>query len=224
MSKAHLSEPVAGCDLLARVGWCREGALLAEKKAPQASSRLCGAAGHQDCTSLCRFPLARVMRGRKTSEWVLRGCAHRKREAVSRPGRSLLARHIAEVGLAWTVPPHTTYFGLPSVCVVQVGSSSVIPPCTIARPSGTAAPPPSPPPPTASPMPNRGGFQTPPTRSDTTQSGFTEAVQPLGRVYSFTSIVDQPAALLPRSDPPAVPLRPAHGPFLSMLLMTPMFC
>jgi len=35
--------------------------------------------------------------------------------------------------------------------------------------------------------------------------------------------VDQPAALLPRSDQPAVPLRPAPGPFLSMLL-TPMFC
>jgi len=77
MSTGHLDEPVAGRDLLVRADWCREGALSAERKASQASFILCGAAGRQGCTSRCRLPLDRVMGGRKTSERVLCGCAHR---------------------------------------------------------------------------------------------------------------------------------------------------
>jgi len=117
MSTAHLGEPVAGRDLLARVDWCREGTLSGEMKASQASSRFCGAAGRQGRTSRCRLPLDRVMRDRKTSERGLRGCAHRRREAGIMPGKTLLARHIAQEGLAWTVPPLTTSIGLPSVFV-----------------------------------------------------------------------------------------------------------
>jgi len=117
MSTANLGEPVAGRDLLALVYWCRKGSLSGERKASQASSRLCGAARRQCSISCCRLPLDRVMGGRKTSEWGLRGCAHRRREAGSRPGKSLLARHIAQEGLAWTVPPLTTSIGLPSLCV-----------------------------------------------------------------------------------------------------------
>jgi len=119
MSTAHLGEPVAGHDLLACVDWCREGALSVERKASQVSFRLCGAAGRQGSTSCCRLPLDRVMGGGKTSERGLRGCAHRRREAGSRPGKSLLPRHIAQEGLAWTVPPLTTSIGLPSVCVAK---------------------------------------------------------------------------------------------------------
>jgi len=168
MSTGRLGEPVAGRDLLVRADWCREGALSAERKASQASSRLCGAAGRQGCTSRCRLPLDRVMGGRKTSERVLRGCTHRRREAGSRPGKNLLVRRISQEGLAWTVPPFTASIGLQSVCVARVVSSSLVPPCTIARLSGTATPPPPPPSPTASPTHERCGFQTPPTWSDTT--------------------------------------------------------
>jgi len=117
MSTAHLGESVAGRDILARVDWCREGALPGERKASQASSRLCGAAGRQGSTSRYRLPLYRVMGGRKTSERGLRGCAHRTRKAGIRPEKTLLARHIAQEGLAWTVPPLTTFIGLLSVCV-----------------------------------------------------------------------------------------------------------
>jgi len=168
MNTGHFGEPVAGHDLLVRADWCCEGSLSAERKAAQASSRLCGAAGRQGCTSRCRRPLDRVMGGRTTSERELRGCSHHRREAGSRPGKSLLVRRISQEGLAWTVPPFTTSIGLQSVCVAQVVSSSLVPPCTIARPSWTATPHPPPPPPTASPTPKRCGFQTPPTRSDTT--------------------------------------------------------
>jgi len=168
MNTGHLGEPVAGRDLLVRADWCREGALSSERKASRASSRLCGAAGRQGGTFRCRLPLDRVMGGRKTSERVLRGCAHLRRDAESRPGLSLLVRFISQDGLARTVPPFTTSIGLQSVCAAQVVSSSLVPPCTIARPSGTAPPPPPPPPPTASPKPKRCGFQTPPTWSDTT--------------------------------------------------------
>jgi len=122
MSTGHLGEPVAGRDLLVRADWCRAGALWSERKASQASSRLCGAAGRQGCTSRCRLPLDRVMGGRKTSERELRGCSHRRREAGSRPGKSLLVRCISQEGLAWTVPPFTTYIGLQSVFVAQVVS------------------------------------------------------------------------------------------------------
>jgi len=61
MSTGHLGEPVAGRDLLVRADWCREGAVSSERKASQASSRLCGAAGRQGYTSRCRLPLDRVM-------------------------------------------------------------------------------------------------------------------------------------------------------------------
>jgi len=168
MSTGHLGEPVAGHDLLVPADWCHEGALSSERKAYQASSRLCGAAGRQGCTSRCRLSRDRVMGVRKTSERVLRVCAHRMRENGSRPGKSLLVRSISQEGLAWTVPPFTTSIGLQSVCVAQVVSSSLVPPCTIARPSGTATPPPRPPPPTASRTPKSCGFQTPPNWSDTT--------------------------------------------------------
>jgi len=168
MNTCHLGEPVAGRDLLVRADWCREGFLAAERKAAQASSILCGAAGRQGCTSRGGLPLDRVMGGRNTSERVLRDCAHHRREAVSRRGKSLLVRRISQEGLAWTVPLFITSIGLRSVCVAQVVSSSLVPPCTIAHPSWTAPPPPPPPPPTASPTPKRCGFQTPPTRSDTT--------------------------------------------------------
>ena len=117
MSTAHLGEAVAGRDLLACVDWCREGALSGVRKASQASSRLCGAAGRQGSISRCRLPLDRVMGGRETSERGLRSCAYRRREAGSRPGKTLLARRIAQEGLAWTMPPLTTFIGLPSVCV-----------------------------------------------------------------------------------------------------------
>jgi len=53
MSTANLGESVAGRDLLACVDWCREGALPGERKASQASSRLCGAAGRKGSTSRC---------------------------------------------------------------------------------------------------------------------------------------------------------------------------
>jgi len=131
MSTSHLGEPVARRDRLARVDWCREEALSGERKASQASSRLCGAAGRQGCTSRCRLPLARVMGGRNTSERGLRGCALRRREAGSRPGKGLWARRIAQEGLAWMVPPLTTYIGLPSVCVGQVVSWSFVPPSAV---------------------------------------------------------------------------------------------
>jgi len=117
MSTGHLGEPVSGRDLLVRADWCREGALSAERKASQASSRLCGAAGRRGCTSRCRLPLDRVMGGRKTSERVLRGCAHRRRKAGSRPGKSLLVRRILQEGLAWTVPPlHNIYWSTVRLC------------------------------------------------------------------------------------------------------------
>jgi len=128
MSTGHLGEPVAGRGLLLRAYWCREGALPADSKASQASSRFCGAAGRQGCTSRCRLPLDRVTGDRKTSERVVRGCAHRRRGAGSRPGKSLLVRRISQEGLDWTVPFFTTSIGLQSVCVAQVVSSSVVPP------------------------------------------------------------------------------------------------
>jgi len=128
MSTGHLGEPVAGRDLLVRDDWCREGALSAERKACQASSRLCGASVCQGCTYHCRLPLDRVMGGRTTCERVLRGCRHRRREAGSRPGKSFWVRCISQEGLAWTVPPFTTYIGLQAVCVAQVVSSSLVPP------------------------------------------------------------------------------------------------
>jgi len=134
MSTGHLDEPVAGRDLLVRADWCREGALSAERKASQASFILCGAAGRQGCTSRCRLPLDRVMGGRKTSERVLCGCAHRRREAGSRPGECPLVRRISQEGFAGTVPPLTTSIGLQSVFVAQMVSSCLGPPCTIGRP------------------------------------------------------------------------------------------
>jgi len=68
MSTAHLCEPVAGCDVLARLDLCHEGALSGERKTSQASSRLCGAAGGLGCASRGRLLLARVIWGRKTTE------------------------------------------------------------------------------------------------------------------------------------------------------------
>jgi len=184
VSTFHLGGLVAGRDQLARVDWCCEGALSGQRKSYQASSRLRGAAGCQGCTFSCCLPLTLVMRGRKSSERGLRGCAHSRRADGCRPGKGLLVRNIAEVGLSRTVPPLKTSIDRPSDFVAKVVSSSPVTPCTIARPSGTATPALLPPLPTAFPFTSRCAVQTPRTRFETAQSGFPEAVKPLGPKYA----------------------------------------
>jgi len=115
MSAAHLYGPVAGRHRLARVDWRGEGALQGDRKASQRFFRLCCAAGRKSCTSRCSALLAHFMGGRKTSERGLRGCAHFRRGAGRKPVEGLLARRILEEGPSVTVPPLTTFFGLPSV-------------------------------------------------------------------------------------------------------------
>jgi len=104
MSTAHLGEPVSCRDLLARADCRSEGALSRERKASQASSRVCGAAGSHRLTSCCGLSLDRFMGGRKTSVKGLRGCALRKIAAGSMPIRDILTRHIVEEGRPWTGP------------------------------------------------------------------------------------------------------------------------